>query len=152
MYLLHSKALQNASFTLLSFFRALNLILQRMNDKDRPDEAFTTDRAVRAGRANASSGRIMVTVPGDWFGPIPPEHDPRGLVSHNTQDFTRPDCRNEKSMSLQMREHHATVVDIIVGIRLIPFDLKASCLLQPLPQLDLQLCQWFTLTALLFKA
>ena len=24
----------------------------------------------------------MVTVPGDWFGPIPPEHDPRGLVTH----------------------------------------------------------------------
>lgn len=55
--------------------------VQRMNDKDRPDEAFTTDRAVRAGRANASSGRIMVTVPGDHFGPIPPEADPRGTVS-----------------------------------------------------------------------
>ena len=55
--------------------------VQRVLDKDRPDEAFTTDRAVRAGRANAASGRIMVTVPGDWFGPIPPEHDPRGLVS-----------------------------------------------------------------------
>lgn len=27
----------------------------------RPDEAFTTERAVRAGRANASSGRIQVT-------------------------------------------------------------------------------------------
>ena len=54
--------------------------VQRIRDKDRPDEAFTTDRAVRAGRANASSGRIMVTVPGDHFGPIPPEHDPRGLV------------------------------------------------------------------------
>jgi len=35
---------------------------------------------VRAGRANAASGRIMVTVPGDHFGPIPPEADPRGLV------------------------------------------------------------------------
>ncbi len=35
---------------------------------------------VRAGRANASSGRIMVTVPQDHFGPIPPEHDPRGTV------------------------------------------------------------------------
>ena len=55
-------------------------ILQKVNDKDRPDEAFTTDRAVRAGRANAASGRIMVTVPGDHFGPIPPEADPRGQV------------------------------------------------------------------------
>lgn len=35
---------------------------------------------MRAGRANAASGRIMVTVPGDHFGPIPPEADPRGLV------------------------------------------------------------------------
>ena len=54
--------------------------LQKVSDKDRPDEAFTTDRAVRAGRANAASGRIMVTVPGDHFGPIPPEADPRGQV------------------------------------------------------------------------
>ena len=55
-------------------------VLQKVSDKDRPDEAFTTDRAVRAGRANAASGRIMVTVPGDHFGPIPPEADPRGQV------------------------------------------------------------------------
>ena len=54
--------------------------LQKVSDKDRPDEAFTTDRAVRAGRANAASGRIMVTIPGDHFGPIPPEADPRGQV------------------------------------------------------------------------
>ena len=53
---------------------------ERVRNKDRPDEAFTTDRAVRAGRANAASGRIMVTVPNDHFGPIPAEADPRGLV------------------------------------------------------------------------
>jgi hypothetical protein len=35
---------------------------------------------VRSGRANAASGRIMVTTPQDHFGPIPPEHDPRGTV------------------------------------------------------------------------
>ncbi|CAL5219145.1 g922 [Coccomyxa viridis] len=52
--------------------------VMKVSDKDRPDEAFTTDRAVRAGRANAASGRIMVTIPGDHFGPIPPEADPRG--------------------------------------------------------------------------
>ena len=56
------------------------LLVQRVSEKDRPNEAFTTDRAVRAGRANASSGRIMVNVPGDHFGPIPPEADPRGTV------------------------------------------------------------------------
>ena len=57
-----------------------NSHFERVRNKDRPDEAFTTDRAVRAGRANAASGRIMVTVPNDHFGPIPPEADPRGLV------------------------------------------------------------------------
>ncbi|KAG7672878.1 putative E3 ubiquitin-protein ligase ORTHRUS 2 [Nannochloris sp. 'desiccata'] len=51
----------------------------RINNDDRPDEAFTTERAQRAGRANAASGRIMVNVPNDHFGPIPPEADPRGL-------------------------------------------------------------------------
>lgn len=50
----------------------------RLNNDDRPDEAFTTERAQRAGRANAASGRIMVTVPNDHFGPIPPSADPRG--------------------------------------------------------------------------
>jgi E3 ubiquitin-protein ligase UHRF1 len=64
----------------MSMTHIFQLLVQRIDDKDRPDEAFTTDRAVRGGRANASSGRIMVTVPDHWFGPIPPEHDPRGLV------------------------------------------------------------------------
>ena len=43
----------------------------RINNDDRPDEAFTTERAQRAGRANAASGRIKVNVPNDHFGPIP---------------------------------------------------------------------------------
>lgn len=51
----------------------------RLRDLPRPDEAFVTDRAVRSGRANAASGRIMVRVPSDHFGPIPPSADPRGL-------------------------------------------------------------------------
>ena len=50
----------------------------RINNDDRPDEAFTTERAQRAGRANAASGRIMVNVPNDHFGPIPAAADPRG--------------------------------------------------------------------------
>lgn len=67
------------------------LVLQHIQDKDRPDEAFTTDRAVRAGRANAASGRIMVTVPGDHFGPIPAEADPRGQVWQiNIRPFLQP--------------------------------------------------------------
>eukprot|EP00891_Asterochloris_glomerata_P000428 jgi/Astpho2/428/gw1.00011.32.1_t len=67
---------------------------ERIRDKDRPDEAFTTDRAVRNGRANAASGRIMVTVPNDHFGPIPPSADPRGTgvrVGEHWKD--RLDCR-----------------------------------------------------------
>jgi E3 ubiquitin-protein ligase UHRF1 len=50
--------------------------VMRVPDRDRPDDAFTTERAVRAGRANAASGRLMVTCPGDHFGPIGPEFDP----------------------------------------------------------------------------
>lgn len=44
---------------------------------------------MRSGRANAASGRIMVTTPQDHFGPIPPEHDPRGTVSVATRSCPR---------------------------------------------------------------
>ncbi|KAH6821234.1 Zinc finger RING family protein [Perilla frutescens var. hirtella] len=47
-----------------------------LHDQDRPDRAFTTERAQRAGMANAASGRVFVTLPKDHFGPIPAEHDP----------------------------------------------------------------------------
>ncbi|KAI3759564.1 hypothetical protein L6452_07463 [Arctium lappa] len=43
---------------------------------DRPGAAFTTERAKKPGLANASSGRILVTVPRDHFGPITAENDP----------------------------------------------------------------------------
>lgn len=70
-------------------------VAQMLRNDDRPDEAFTTERAQRTGRANAASGRIMVTVPNDHFGPIPPEADPmRGTgvqVGEWWQD--RLDCR-----------------------------------------------------------
>lgn len=68
--------------------------LAMTRNDDRPDEAFTTERAQRTGRANAASGRIMVNIPNDHFGPIPPEADPRGtgvLVGEWWQD--RLDCR-----------------------------------------------------------
>jgi hypothetical protein len=48
----------------------------KLANEQRPDEAFTTERAVRAGKANASSGRIFVTIPQDHFGPIPASADP----------------------------------------------------------------------------
>ncbi|KAG6390721.1 hypothetical protein SASPL_148465 [Salvia splendens] len=47
-----------------------------LHDQDRPDAAFTTERAQRAGMANAASGRIFVTLPKDHFGPIPAENEP----------------------------------------------------------------------------
>ncbi|KAL4447318.1 hypothetical protein ABPG77_007351 [Micractinium sp. CCAP 211/92] len=59
--------------------RPSNKPFVRINNDDRPDEAFTTERAQRAGRANAASGRIMVNIPNDHFGPIPAEADPRGM-------------------------------------------------------------------------
>ncbi|KAM1185860.1 hypothetical protein ACFX2G_015432 [Malus domestica] len=47
-----------------------------VQNQDRPDKAFTTERAQKTGKANASSGKIFVTIPGDHFGPIPAENDP----------------------------------------------------------------------------
>ncbi|KAI9113791.1 hypothetical protein K1719_015042 [Acacia pycnantha] len=44
--------------------------------RDRPEKAYTTERAQRKGNANAASGKIFVTVPQDHFGPIPAENDP----------------------------------------------------------------------------
>ncbi|KAI4308513.1 hypothetical protein L6164_031576 [Bauhinia variegata] len=66
-----------------------------LNNDDRPDEAFTTERAKKAGKANASSGRILVTTHHEHFGPILAEHDPtrnRGILVGDTW-FHRLDCR-----------------------------------------------------------
>ncbi|GKV23640.1 hypothetical protein SLEP1_g33345 [Rubroshorea leprosula] len=53
-----------------------------IHNQDRPEKAFTTDRAQRAGKANAASGKIFVTIPPDHFGPITAEYDPTGQLSH----------------------------------------------------------------------
>ena len=56
-------------------------------NEDRPESAYTTERAQRAGLANAASGRIFVTVPPDHFGPIPASADPtrqRGVLVGDT--------------------------------------------------------------------
>ncbi|KAE8662083.1 E3 ubiquitin-protein ligase ORTHRUS 1 [Hibiscus syriacus] len=47
-----------------------------VHNQDRPDKAFTTESAQKAGKANAASGKIFVTVPPDHFGPITAENDP----------------------------------------------------------------------------
>ncbi|KMZ66058.1 E3 ubiquitin-protein ligase ORTHRUS 1 [Zostera marina] len=48
-----------------------------ITNENRPDKAFTTDRAKRAGKANACSGQIFVTIPSDFFGPITSKYDPK---------------------------------------------------------------------------
>lgn len=66
-----------------------------VHNQDRPDKAFTTERAKKSGKANASSGKIFVTVPPDHFGPILAENDPGRnlgvLVGETWED--RMDCR-----------------------------------------------------------
>ncbi|XP_077212110.1 E3 ubiquitin-protein ligase ORTHRUS 2-like [Tasmannia lanceolata] len=66
-----------------------------MHNESRPDKAFTTERAKRAGKANACSGKIFVTVPPDHFGPIQAENDPERnqgvLVGASWED--RMECR-----------------------------------------------------------
>lgn len=47
-----------------------------VHNQNRPDKAYTTDRAQKKGKANAASGKIFVTIPSDHFGPIPAENDP----------------------------------------------------------------------------
>ncbi|GJN04516.1 hypothetical protein PR202_ga22070 [Eleusine coracana subsp. coracana] len=48
-----------------------------IRNDDRPDKAFTTERAKKTGKANASSGQIFVTIAPDHFGPILVENDPK---------------------------------------------------------------------------
>lgn len=66
-----------------------------IQNQDRPDKCFTTERAKKPGKANAASGKIFVTVPPDHFGPITAENDPvRGqgvLVGETWED--RMECR-----------------------------------------------------------
>ncbi|XP_074317137.1 E3 ubiquitin-protein ligase ORTHRUS 2-like [Silene latifolia] len=51
-------------------------VFQFIDNDNLPDEAFTTERAVKAGKANAKSGKIFVTIPPDHLGPITAEYDP----------------------------------------------------------------------------
>ncbi|XP_073014032.1 E3 ubiquitin-protein ligase ORTHRUS 2-like [Typha latifolia] len=66
-----------------------------MRNENRPEKAFTTERAKKAGKANACSGQIFVTVPPDHFGPILAENDPKRnsgvLVGELWED--RMECR-----------------------------------------------------------
>lgn len=66
-----------------------------LHNQDKPDKAFTTPEAKRKGLANASSGKIFMTVPTDHFGPIGPENDPtrnQGLLVGESWP-NRQECR-----------------------------------------------------------
>ncbi|MCL7034230.1 hypothetical protein MKW94_005269 [Papaver nudicaule] len=52
-------------------------VYHAVQNQNRPDEAFTTERAKKTGKANACSGKIFVTIAPDHFGPILAENDPR---------------------------------------------------------------------------
>lgn len=66
-----------------------------LHNDNRPDKAFTTERAKKSGKANACSGQIFVTIPSDYFGPISAEYDPKRnqgvLVGETFED--RMECR-----------------------------------------------------------
>ncbi|KAA8529980.1 hypothetical protein F0562_034416 [Nyssa sinensis] len=66
-----------------------------VHNQNRPDKAYTTERAKKAGKANACSGKIFVTVAPDHFGPILAENDPERkqgvLVGESWED--RMECR-----------------------------------------------------------
>ncbi|MCI90166.1 E3 ubiquitin-protein ligase ORTHRUS 2-like, partial [Trifolium medium] len=51
-------------------------VYHAVDNDERPDTAFTTERAKKTGKANACSGKIFVTIPKDHFGPISAENDP----------------------------------------------------------------------------
>ncbi|MCL7030127.1 hypothetical protein MKW94_010345 [Papaver nudicaule] len=66
-----------------------------VHNQNKPDKAYTTERAKKTGKANASSVKILVTTAPDYFGPILAENDPvrkQGvLVGESWED--RMECR-----------------------------------------------------------
>uniref|UniRef100_A0A7N0US12 RING-type E3 ubiquitin transferase n=1 Tax=Kalanchoe fedtschenkoi TaxID=63787 RepID=A0A7N0US12_KALFE len=75
--------------------RAAAQACPNLDNDNRPDAAFTTERAKKKGRANAASGKIFVRVPEDHFGPILAEHDPEKNLGVSVGDMweDRQDCR-----------------------------------------------------------
>ncbi|GAU11725.1 hypothetical protein TSUD_74760 [Trifolium subterraneum] len=70
-------------------------VYHTVDNDERPDTAFTTERAKKTGKSNACSGKIFVTVPKDHFGPISAENDPtrnRGVLVGDTWE-DRMECR-----------------------------------------------------------
>lgn len=83
--------MSRSSITTTKSLKVYNFV----HNQNRPDKAFTTERAKYGGMANACSGKIFVTVPSDHFGPILAENDPERnqgvLVGECWED--RMECR-----------------------------------------------------------
>lgn len=87
--------IRKAKMSVSSSARGLSKDHQYVHNKDKPDKAYTTERAKKSGMANAASGRIFVTTPPDHFGPIIPENDPErntGILVGECWD-SRMECR-----------------------------------------------------------
>lgn len=69
-------AIRMAKLSKLNVAAGSSKVYHFVHNQDRPDKAFTTERAQKSGKANAASGKIFVTVPPDHFGPIMAENDP----------------------------------------------------------------------------
>ncbi|KAG8365791.1 hypothetical protein BUALT_Bualt17G0008500 [Buddleja alternifolia] len=70
-------AIRTAKLSQTDFSGGVPKVSHFIHNQDRPDEAFTTERAKKSGKANACSGKIFVTVPLDYFGPITAENEPK---------------------------------------------------------------------------
>ncbi|XP_052205944.1 E3 ubiquitin-protein ligase ORTHRUS 2-like [Diospyros lotus] len=88
-------AIRMAKISKSNSMGAPSKIYHYVHNQNRPEKAYTTERAKKPGKANACSGKIFVTVPPDHFGPILPENDPERnqgvLVGETWED--RMECR-----------------------------------------------------------
>ncbi|CAL5420994.1 unnamed protein product [Camellia sinensis] len=88
-------AIRMAKISKCNAMGAPSKVYHFVHNQNRPDKAYTTERAKKAGKANACSGKIFVTVPPDHFGPILAENDPdrnQGVLVGETWE-DRMECR-----------------------------------------------------------
>ncbi|CAM8977753.1 unnamed protein product [Rhodiola kirilowii] len=70
------EAIRLSRSSILDKARAPTQAYRGLDNENRPDQAYTTERAKKAGFANAASGKVFIETATDYFGPILPEHDP----------------------------------------------------------------------------
>ncbi|KAL7139731.1 hypothetical protein ABFS83_09G073300 [Erythranthe nasuta] len=93
-----------------------------LHNQDRPDKAFISERAQKAGMANASSGRVFVTAPRDHFGPIAAENDPErnqgvlvGESWENRMEVRQWGVHYPPLSGIQGKAHYGSVSVVISG-------------------------------------